>query len=74
MRFVIISAALAVAACQPGAEQGNSTAPAEPASVGPAQSAAEGQAMADEQAKAVEQANAVEQAGGNAAADRAGGQ
>jgi hypothetical protein len=61
MRFCLLITLFASTACQPGEEEGNRTAPAEPAAVGPAQSAAEGQALADEQAKAVEQAEGAEQ-------------
>jgi hypothetical protein len=57
MRVSLLIALLALGACTPGEEDAvtNDIAPAEPAAVGSAQSAAEGQAMAEEQVKAAEQ-------------------
>lgn len=56
MRIAPILPLLALAACAPPAQEetGNQVAPAEPAVVGSAQSAAEGQMIAEEQVKAVE--------------------
>ncbi len=54
MRIYFLAAFLFTAACRPGGDNANQTAPAEPAAVGAAQSGAEGQAIAEEQVEAVE--------------------
>jgi hypothetical protein len=58
MRSLLVLFPLALGACTPAedTQAGNGVAPAEPAVVGSAQSAAEGQMIAEEQAKAAEQA------------------